>query len=34
MAIGRGQSEKLHLDVHDDEELPTTIMVLGHQDNN
>jgi len=24
VAIGRGQSEKLHLDVHDDEELPTT----------
>jgi hypothetical protein len=29
VAIGRGQSEKLHLDVHDDEELPTILMVLG-----
>ena len=31
VAIGRGQSEKLHLDVHDDEELPTILMVLGKQ---
>jgi hypothetical protein len=33
VAIGRGQSEKLHLDVHDDEELPTILMVLGNKDN-
>ena len=32
VAIGRGQSEKLHLDVHDDEELPTILMVLGRKD--
>jgi len=31
VAIGRGQSEKLHLDVHDDEELPTILMVLGKE---
>jgi hypothetical protein len=31
VAIGRGQSEKLHLDVHDDEELPTILMVLGRE---
>lgn len=31
VAIGRGQSEKLHLDVHDSEELPTILMVLGKQ---
>lgn len=29
VAIGRGQSEKLHLDVHDSETLPTILMVLG-----
>lgn len=29
VAIGRGQSEKLHLDVHNDQELPTILMVLG-----
>ena len=28
VAIGRGQSEKLHLDVHDEEKLPTILMVL------
>ena len=33
VAIGRGQSEKLHLDVHDDEELPTILMVLGNPAN-
>jgi hypothetical protein len=33
VAIGRGQSEKLHLDVHDDEELPTILMVLGNPNN-
>jgi hypothetical protein len=33
VAIGRGQSEKLHLDVHDDEELPTILMVLGDPNN-
>lgn len=29
VAIGKGQSEKLHLDVHDDERLPTVLMVMG-----
>jgi len=33
VAIGRGQSEKLHLDVNDDKELPTILMVLGSPDN-
>ena len=33
VAIGRGQSEKLHLDIHDDQELPTILMVLGNKDN-
>lgn len=31
VAIGRGQSEKLHLDVHDSEQLPTILMVLGRE---
>jgi hypothetical protein len=31
VAIGRRQSEKLHLDVRDDEELPTILMVLGRK---
>lgn len=31
VAIGRGQSEKLHLDVHDDEVLPTVLMVVGNK---
>lgn len=29
VAIGKGQSEKLHLDVHDDDILPTVLMVMG-----
>jgi hypothetical protein len=32
VAIGRGQSEKLHLDIHDDQELPTILMVLGNKE--
>lgn len=31
VAIGRGQSEKLHLDVNDSEELPTILMILGKE---
>lgn len=31
VAIGRGQSEKLHLDVHDSEQLPTVLMILGRE---
>jgi hypothetical protein len=33
VAIGKGQSEKLHLDVHDDEVHPTILMVMGSSDN-
>lgn len=31
VAIGRRQSETLHLDVHDGGELPTILMVLGRE---
>lgn len=34
VAIGKGQSEKLHLDVHDDEVLPTVLMIMGEDGQN
>jgi hypothetical protein len=33
VAIGRGQSEKLHLDLNDNNALYTSIMVLGNKTN-